>query len=349
MKKGTNLIFLGIFSMLIGCVFASPLLISELEIRPFREPLPKGPTADISVSAVYVNFSIGDNSGNLTDLSYFVVVNVTNNSDEPAEIDLMLFDAAEEITKDNSFFLSNNWTSISGREVKGAWVDGEWYNLTWVPHQHFWDNCSATINGMEIWEDITLGEGYWMEGVQLMEKSVGGNLTNIFMNMNGTWVDVTGRIDIIPDDAPSFPNAVKTSGRIFSETKNFGNASSSGGDETALIGFFITVAPTSFNNVWAPKQSRLITLQNSGQVLSRFLNTSELEQLNTGKATFRSTVSSSLPSAKGLWASWSTENVIQPVQLDVNGDSYVYNAILADDEMFVMDSFGVEAFVEPRS
>jgi hypothetical protein len=335
--------------MLVGTAFASPLLISELEIRPYNAPLPKGPTADISVSAVYVNFSIGDNSEKFTDISYFVVVNITNNSDEPVEIDMVNIDVAEEITKDNSFFSSSNWTSISGREEKGAWVDGEWYNLTWVPHPQFWMNCSAMITGGEIGEGVTLGEGYWMEGVQLMEKAVGGNVTNIYMNMNGTWVDVTGRINLPPIDPPSFPSAVKTSGRIFSESKNFGNTSSSGGDETAVIGFFITDAPILFNNVWAPKESRLIALQNSGQVLSRILNTSELEQLNTGKASFRSSVSSCLPVAKGLWNSWSMEVAIQPIQLEVTGDSYVYNSILSDDEMFVMDSFGVEVFIEPRS
>ena len=46
MKIGTNMILLGILSMLIGTVFASPLLVSELEIRPYVPPLPKGPTAD---------------------------------------------------------------------------------------------------------------------------------------------------------------------------------------------------------------------------------------------------------------------------------------------------------------
>ena len=75
--------------MLIGSAFASPLLISELDIRPYHEPLPKGPTADISVNTVYANFSIGDTGGNLTDISYFVVLNITNNSDEWAVINLV--------------------------------------------------------------------------------------------------------------------------------------------------------------------------------------------------------------------------------------------------------------------
>jgi hypothetical protein len=43
------------------------------------------------------------------------------------------------------------------------------------------------------------------------------------------------------------------------------------------------------------------------------------------------------------------ETATQSVQLEVTGNSYAYNAILSDDEMFVMDSFGVEVFIEPRS
>ena len=128
MKIGTNLILFGILSMLIGTAFASPLLISELEIRPFHEPLPKGPTADIDVNVVYANFSIGDTAEDLTGISYFVVLNITNNSDDYAEISMVTFDAAQKITKgasSDSPFFGENWTSSLGWRAKGAWVDGK--------------------------------------------------------------------------------------------------------------------------------------------------------------------------------------------------------------------------------
>ena len=60
MKNETNMIWLGLLSMLIGTVFASPLLLSELEIRP-GPYLPEGPKADFSVNVVYANFSIQEN------------------------------------------------------------------------------------------------------------------------------------------------------------------------------------------------------------------------------------------------------------------------------------------------
>jgi hypothetical protein len=99
MKIGTNFLLIGLLSLLVGSAFASPLLIVELdEIRPFNESLPKGPTANINVNVVYANFSIGDTSGDLTDISYFVVLNITNYSNDWGKIDIVQFSAAQNIT-----------------------------------------------------------------------------------------------------------------------------------------------------------------------------------------------------------------------------------------------------------
>jgi len=50
-----------------------------------------------------------------------------------------------------------------------------------------------------------------------------------------------------------------------------------------------------------------------------------------------------------LVSTWSTAKEIKQIQLEITEDGYMYNAILADDQMFVMDYFGVEVFIEPRS
>jgi len=363
MKIGTNLILLGILSLLIGTAFASPLLISELEIRPFHEPLPKGPTADIDVNVVYANFSIGDTAEDLTDISYFVVLNITNNSDDYAEISMVTFDAAQNITKgisSDSPFFGENWTSSLGWESKGAWVDGKWYNLTWVPHSNFWMNASSLIHGREMGDFPVIGEGYWMEGVQLLDKAVGGTVTNMYMNMNGTWVDVTGRItwlddngnvvDINPERLETHTSkAVTGSGSFFGETKMFGPGSSSTDDEEVPLSVTNTRAPIEFNNLWAPHQSRLIAFSADRKVLSMFLETSKLEQLKTEPITFRGSVHSQLNGTVGVYDSWAVDDEIKQVQLELTEDGYLYNIILSDDQMFVMDSFGVEVFIEPRN
>jgi len=368
MKIGTNLILLGILSMLVGTAFASPLLISELEIRPYIAPLPKGPTADIDVNVVYANFSIGDTTEGFTgttDISYFVVLNITNNSDEWAIVDMVEFSAAQKITKgasDSPFFSEKSTIAIVW-EARGAWVDGKWYNLTWVPHEYFWMNCSALIHDhseeMERWgEGITLGEGYWTEGVQLMDKYVGGNLSNIYMNMNGTWVDVTGRVTWLDDNGdivdsnPERMNlsaVVTGSGGFFGEIKLFGQAGNSTDEEELPLNIISTRAPTDFNNLWAPHQSRLIALSADRKILNMYLESSKIEQLKTEPITFRGAVNSRLNGTLGVYDSWAVDDDIKQVQLEITEDGYVYNIILSDDQMFVMDSFGVEVFIEPRN
>jgi len=364
MKIGTNMILLGILSMLVGTAFASPLLISELKIRPYNAPLPKGPIADISASIVYANFSVGETSvvynKNVTDLSYFVVLNITNNSDEWAVVDWMNFDAAEKITQgvsSDSPFFGEDWTSSRGWDAEGAWVDGEWYNLTWVPAG--WDPA---------------GEGYWMEGVQLKDKYVGSKLSNIYMNMNGTWVDVTGRIQWLDnngnvvDTKPErldFSGAVTVSGVFFSEMKflcragigsNTGCVVSDDGEVVEVIedaetihSSITTNVTEGFSNLWAPHQSRLIAISTNRRILSEFVEQSKLEQLETTPISLRVSVHHRLNGTLGVCDSSSDSDEIKQVQLELTEDGYLYNTILSDDQMFVMDSFGVEVFIEPRN
>ncbi len=371
MKIGSKFVFIAILSLLIGSAFASPLLIAELnEIRPYNEPLPKGTTADISASVVYANFSVGGTSEvynkNVTDISYFVVLNITNNSDEWAVVKQVEFAAAENVTKGaaNSFFAGSNCTSSSGWEAAGAWVDGEWYNLTWVPHSNFWINCISLIYGREMWGDgLSVGEGYWMEGVQIMDKSVGGILTTTYMNMNGTWVDVTDRINVTRMEEPDINAAVSVKGAFFSEMKFLGRAGISSNamivtkdgevtevtDAEILHASITTNVTEGFSNLWAPHQSRLIAISTNRRILSQIVEPSRLELLATGPIAFRLRVHHRLNGTLGIYESSSFSDEIKPVQMEITEDGYLYNLILSDDQMFVMDSFGVEVFIEPRN
>jgi hypothetical protein len=365
-KIGFKLAFIGILSLLVGSAFASPLLIAELgDIRPYTPALPKGATADIDVNIVYANFSVGDTYedpeyGNLTDVSYFVVLNITNNCDYWASINMIQFTAAQNITKGisaDSPFFGENWTDSKGWEAKGAWVDGKYYNLTWVPHSNFWMNASSLIHGTEMEDIPIIGEGYWMEGVQLMDKAVGGNVTNMYMNMNGTWVDVTGRVEWIDDmtgeivdinpERVNPPPVVTGSGTLFMEHKMLGPGSS--GSDPEIGNSASTSAPEEFNHLWAPHQSRLIVLSNDRHILTKLFDASKVKQLKTEPITFHGSVLSHLNGTGGLWDSSTVDDEIKQVQMELTEDGYVYNAILADDQMFVMDSYGVEVFIEPRN
>jgi predicted lactoylglutathione lyase len=369
MKLKTFVLF-GVLSLLVGTAFASPLLVSELEIRPFRAPLPKGTTADIGVNVVYANFTTGDTTlseiynKNVTDFSFFVVLNITNNSDEPAIVRMINFDAAEKITKgaSNSVLFSGNWTSIHGWESKGAWVDGVFYNLTWISDDYLVSGTSVIFGETPVVESPPSDEGYWMEGVKLRDKAVGGNVTNMYIYMNGTWVDVTGRItwldndgnivDINPERLPEHASdAVTCSGMYFGEQLTLGaNRTNSDDDlntDPGLTARFF--APIEFNNCWEPHQSRLIALYGNKQVFTGLLNLSRFEQLETEPVTLRGSIHSELMDAIGVYDSQSVDDEIKQVMFEAAENGYLYNTILTADKTFVLDTFGVEVFIESRN
>lgn len=337
MKIGSKLVFIGILSLLVGSAFASPLLVSELEIgeiKPFPKPPPNFPTSDITSEVLYANFSINPNSeqDKYTDISYFVVLNITNNSDEYANVTLIQFDA--EIPN-YTYTIKDSAKSIAklirGWNAEGAYVDGVWYNLTWVPNKEGFDVQYETD-----------AEGYWMEGVQIKEKYVNYEFVYTHMNMNGTWVDVTGRIDVTrPPDLP--PTKPVTDGTIFAEIKFLQR-------EREDFGIPMMQQPTGtpeeFNECWAPHQSRLIVVTDARSLLSRYYEPTKLEQLKTGKIWFNTSVRSWV--TVNNWTSTALAEDTMHVQLELADDCYLYGS-LPEDQMFVMDSFGVEVFIEPRN
>ena len=110
MKITSKFVFIGIISFLVGSAFASPLLISELDpdnIKPYLKPSVDYFTSNFTSEVLYANFSINPNSesDSVIDLSYFVVLNITNNADEPANVTFVGFDAEVQdytLPKDNT-------------------------------------------------------------------------------------------------------------------------------------------------------------------------------------------------------------------------------------------------------
>ncbi|MEJ2281900.1 MAG: hypothetical protein P8X97_08380, partial [Candidatus Bathyarchaeota archaeon] len=141
MKIGSKFVFIGIISFLIGSAFASPLLISELDpnnIKPYLKPPADSYSSNVTSEVLYANFSLNPNLENAQafDLSYFVVLNITNNSDEPANITNVGFNAEVQdytLPKENNggSQKSEAWQIWTEKE---AWVDGKHYNLTWIPN-----------------------------------------------------------------------------------------------------------------------------------------------------------------------------------------------------------------------
>ena len=342
MKIEIKLAMLGILSLLVGSAFASPLLISELDpenIKPYLRPPSNSVVSSITSEVLYANFSLTPNSekDTVVDLSYFVVINVTNTSDEPTNVTFVSFDAEVQdysLPKTNSGGYSKvedgrGWTA------KEAWVDGKHYNVTWIPNKE----------GFYYDGDPEL-EGEWIEGVNIYEHYINYELAYTRINMNGTWVDVTGRIEVErPLNWPPTEHVLDVA--IISHIKSLVRETTfdTQGLDIPMIQRPPSGTPEEFNEVWAPHQSRLIVIKAERPAPSKYFEPEKLEKLKTEKIVLKTVISSSVTVDNWTVSAVSKDNI--QVSLEVTDNGYLYS-VLPDDPTFTLDAFGVEVLLEAR-
>jgi hypothetical protein len=358
MKIGIKLLAVAILSLTMGIACASPLFITELNIRPYLNYV-QGQTVQFNINVVYANFTVQNadqpveqDSG--PTISYFVVVNITNPSDLGATLTGVHFEAAPEIVNVPSSMQNG---SIA-YEAPGAWVDGKYYNLTWV------DIPSPYIgeNGKLVQSEFKIASPYWMQGVQVFDTYVNGNVTSTYLNMNGTWTDVTGHIEVaerplgsqfsyegptVVDNTQAFSSVAdanySSNGIIYDTFPPFGSVSFT----NHLVG------QGFFNNTWKPHQSRLVAISGSWEVLASWdANDSSVKAIQAGNLTFMTQTSNFvelLAPVNNTVINTSSENVeIKQVQLAQNENSYLYNPLSLDNNAFQIDKWGVEATLRSR-
>jgi hypothetical protein len=72
--------------------------------------------------------------------------------------------------------------------------------------------------------------------------------------------------------------------------------------------------------------------------------------LQSGQITLRAAVHSSLVgNITELGDTSTVSEDIKQVQIDTTADVYVYNSILADNQIFQLDTYGAEAFIKTGS
>jgi len=382
MKIGTNLILLGILSMLVGTAFASPLLISELDIW-LLPSVPEGPKADFSVSVVYANFTVQDQASDrvsggfkLSIIDYYLVLNVTNHSDLKAKVARFDFAAAKDITivpcALGGYSISSGDAADKGHGsagiVEGVWLDGEWLNVTWVPeggldaiwgreegeppgilsfHEQIFSELNITVHsyGFGSSSYIIEGENFWMEGVPLQEYIYNNEIVATLIYTNGSWTNVTGRVEVKEKEP-----YVSVTNSLLDQTINFVETPEGSYPQLGVSSVMSSVysGTDGFNNTWAPHQSRLILLKGTVDVGAFWEG---LESLKEGEITLYTGAFNyvlSDPVNGTYFDTYSSATELKQIQLEITEDGYLYNAILSDNQMFVMDSFGVEAFIEPR-
>ena len=349
MKTETNFLLIGLLSLIIGSAFASPLLVSELDpdnIKPYLKPPSNAFTSDITSEVLYANFSVSPNVENdkRVDLSYFVVLNVTNNSDEPANVSGVSFDAQVQdytMPEDNS---GGYTTSEAGRgwNAKEAWVDGEHYTLTWVPNKQ----GPPDKGGFDYQGDPEL-EGEWIEGVQIYEHYINYELAYTNINMNGTWVDVTGRIIV---ERPAYwpPHEQPMDAVLIWDDRGLMHEFSFDEHryEVAILEIPPRGTPEAFNEIWAPHESRLIAVKDARAVQSKYFEPEKLEKLKAEEIVLNTRINT-IVTVDNWTDSILSEDSIQ-VFVEETDDGYVYS-VLPEDTTFTLDDFGVEVFIEPRN
>ncbi len=371
MKSITKFVIVAILSLSIGATVASPLLVSELDIIPFIKTIP-GTTATFGVNAVYANFTVINasapaiqNSG--PDIAYSIVLNVTNFSDLSAQLLDINFVSAEKITNGSSMDMLQPSVTGEGCIVEGVWLDGKWYNVTWVDGS--WPSIDSA--GKLVSTPRSSANGRWMEGAQLEKVYVNDTLTAIYMNMNGTWVDVTGRITLPYITTNSYTNisigttviqehhlfvspisnnitAIQTSYPLNSTVMDANMTPT-----VQIFGFtnkYTWVGDGFFNNTWAPHQSRLILLSGILEVRQPYTYTiNALDVLKTGNLSLATQIMDYVDNIK-LVNNTFTDTMayaeeFKQIQLTQIGDSYIYNNLLSGNQTLQPDQWASEVFV----
>jgi hypothetical protein len=116
---------------------------------------------------------------------------------------------------------------------------------------------------------------------------VNGTVTGVYLNMNGTWTDVTGRIQVTrpgPGSGWSINNNVAIEMHVFQEMAvNVTVNDHEGSFDTK----YTQTGDGYFNNYWRPHESRLIMLQGTTVVSELWANDKAPEVLKSGKITFK--------------------------------------------------------------
>jgi hypothetical protein len=431
MKIGTKLLVAATLSFLTGIAFASPLLYTNLNIKPFPR-VSEGPKAQFSVDVVYASFNPVGNQYTTTEygetgapknttypatsVTYNVVLNVTNLSDQPATIYELAFTAAQNISVkqsilggtiyDNGFQPENSFLASKhfGGIVDGVYLDDKWVNVTWIPNgyyeangtwisvpypeclfaltQAYWHegvisgpltpddlrifSADHTVNGtIPDLPDNASDTGIWFEGVPIAEYySLTGTPLVTEMYINGSWVDVTGRVTVDKTQPMMTASNMLVNDVLTLGAQPYANMNSTIGPITALptwgdwgTGRAYSWLPwdwqsKSFNNTWAPHESRLIMFNNTQMFLFSLGDSrAGLDALQTGKIALYASASNYInnwPVNGTYYNTVSTATCSKQIQLQKTATgSYLYNAVLADGETFQPTQSGIEVTITP--
>jgi hypothetical protein len=95
-------------------------------------------------------------------------------------------------------------------------------------------------------------------------------------------------------------------------------------------------------------------LQGTREIIQPWADTSALDVLKSGTIAFQTRLFNDANvrvemANNTVEDTWSYATELKQIQLTENGDSYIYNIILGENQIFQPDQYGVEVFIKPRS
>jgi len=327
-------------------------------------------TADGNWSYVNVTRTIKE-----TNINYTVVANITNLSDLKAKMYETCFAAAEDISIRNSILGGKYFNSVYnslgvsfGGVINGVWLDGKWLNTTWIPGIDYPlsifrvidQNHESQLTIPDLPENAT-ENGTWIEGVPVAEYYDITRLTATQIYINGAWVDLTGRIQannpqpmvmangvfadlVLTSSTPIYRNVGNTSAGLVTDYPSWGLQYSTGIPYRWALG-------DGFSHVWEPHQSKLIVFTGIQTFVTNANDSTwdPLETLESGTIDLYGSITnfiSNMPINGTYYNTLSTATWLNTVQLEKKPNGYIYNAILADNQVFQLSTNGVEAYIK---
>ncbi|MCW4018547.1 MAG: hypothetical protein NWF00_07725 [Candidatus Bathyarchaeota archaeon] len=303
-------------------------------------------------------------------------------------------------------YLDGRWVNVTWIPEGRYWVDGSWQSMpypdcligitqtywttTWdgeeyesimhgplTPDEARAFSADHTLNStVPTLPDNASENGVWFEGVPIAEYyDLKGNPLITMMYINGSWVDVTGRVTV--DTMQPFmvasdmlQNLVYTVGMPPNELyyADYYNETGTRAPLSALpkwgdwgngrcyswLPFGWESNLNGFSNIWAPHESKLIRFNDTSLHLYTLGDTlAGLDALlQTGKLTMYASASHYVDNwlVNGTYyntAATATQTIELQFENTTNG--YVYNAILADDQTFQLHTSRIEVVVAPRT
>lgn len=373
MEFKLKLTLVAVLALLAGTAFAAPMLV--VDIRPFPR-IPEGPKANFEIDIVYANFSIIEVNATDREVAYTVVANITNLSDKVGYLYEAGFVAAQHVEQMDSalggMYIDkgqnlSSWHHNRGGLVDGIYLDGNWLNKTWIPGTDYPSNLESIINAENYYfkpneypasSDVpALPEnasetGIWIEGVPIAEYYDGTGLTATHIYVNGSWVDVTGRVQ------PHNPQPLLISSNHIANVMLTPSVSAYAKTVTSIptMGwtagndfYYQYIGGRGFDRAWLPYQSRLIVFNGTLTLASDDYNSRIAEALENGVVDLYGSVTSYTkeyqPDDDIVTNTAYTAMAIRTVTLQKTSEGYLYNAILAPDQHFQVAQDGVEIYI----